>query len=46
MKKRKTLRLILTLLVIAIIAAQFVPVTRDNPPVRADFGGDISVKAV
>jgi len=46
MKKRKRLRLILTILVIAIIAAQFIPVTRDNPPVKADFNGAAAVKAV
>ena len=46
MKKRKPARLILTLLVVAVVVAQFVPVTRDNPPVGADFDGDAAVKAV
>jgi uncharacterized membrane protein len=46
MKNRKPVRLILTILLIAVVVAQFVPVTRDNPAVRADFDGDASVKAV
>jgi hypothetical protein len=46
MKNRKTLRFILIIVVVAIVVAQFVQVTRDNPAVRADFNGDAAVKAV
>jgi len=46
MKNRKTLRLILVVVVVAIVVAQFVPVTRDNPPVSADFDGAVAVKQV
>ncbi|MCX6835926.1 MAG: heme-binding domain-containing protein [candidate division Zixibacteria bacterium] len=46
MKNRKPLRLILIVVVVAIVVAQFVPVTRDNPPVKSDFDGPVAVKQV
>ena len=46
MKDRKPLRVILIILVVAIVVAQFVPVTRDNPPVGADFDGAVAVKQI
>jgi hypothetical protein len=46
MKDRKPLRVILIIFVLAIVVAQFVPVTRDNPPVMADFDGADAVKQV
>ena len=46
MKDRKPLRVILIIFVLAIVVAQFVPVTRDNPPVGADFDGAVAVEQV
>ena len=46
MKNRKPFRVILIIFVLAIVVAQFVPVTRDNPPVGADFDGAVAVKQV
>ena len=46
MKNRKPFRLILTILLVTIVVAQFVPVTRDNPPAMADFDGAAAVKQV
>jgi hypothetical protein len=46
MKNRKPLRLFLIVLLAAIVVAQFVPVTRDNPPVKADFNGAVAVRQV
>jgi hypothetical protein len=46
MKNRKPLRLFLIVLLAAIVVAQFVPVTRDNPPVESDFDGTLAVKQV
>ena len=40
------MRTVLLLVIVLIVGAQFVPVTRDNPPVAADFDGDAAVKAV
>jgi hypothetical protein len=46
MKNRRPFRFIFIIVVIGIVVAQFVPVTRDNPPVAADFDGDPTVKGV
>ena len=46
MKKKITLKNILIVLVVLIVVAQLVPVTRDNPPVQADFNDNAAVKLV
>jgi hypothetical protein len=46
MKNRRAIKFVLIIVIVAVVVAQFVPVTRDNPPVTADFNGDAAVKAV
>lgn len=46
MKGSRKLRLSIFLILIVILAVQFVPVTRDNPPVAADFNETLNVKQV
>ena len=40
------MRLVLPAIIVAIIVAQLVPVTRDNPPIQADFDDNPAVKRV
>ena len=40
------MRLALLAIIVAIIVAQFVPVTRGNPPLQADFDDNLDVKRV
>ena len=46
MKNRKVSRLILIVIVVAVVVAQIVPVTRDNPPIQADFNASPAVNQV
>ncbi len=46
MKRKVTLRGILIVLVVLIVVAQLVPVTRDNPPIQSDFNDNAAVKQV
>ncbi len=42
----RKIKYVLLAIIIAMVALQFVPVTRDNPPVSGDFSGDPEVKQV
>jgi len=46
MKSPKKLRLAIFLILIVIVGVQLVPVTRDNPPVTADFNDPLDVKQI
>ncbi len=44
--KRSTWRIILIVVIVIFIAIQFIPVKRDNPPVKSDIPAPADVKAI